>query len=72
LNRKKALRDANITHIVSVLNLDLNSRYDVPGCERLRIDIQDDEEENILQYFKETNLFIEKGIASGGGVFVHW
>jgi len=39
---------------------------------RLLIEVDDVEDENLLQHFKATNAFIQQGLDSGGGVFVHW
>jgi len=72
LTRRAALKAANITHIVSVLNLQPAATAGaVSEYTRLRIDIDDVEDENILQYFKQTNDFIAQGLASAGGVLVH-
>jgi dual specificity phosphatase 12 len=71
LGKRNALKAANITHILSVLNLQPANDAGTDFT-RLRIELEDTEEENILQHFKETNAFIEQGIASEGGVFVHW
>lgn len=29
-------------------------------------------EQNLIEYFPETNMFIEDGLKGGGGVLVHW
>jgi dual specificity phosphatase 12 len=40
--------------------------------QHLAISVEDNEDENLLQHFAESNRFIEDGLESGGGVFVHW
>ena len=71
LKRKKALEDAGITHIVSALRLPLDDDL-FRDYKHLIVEIDDLEEENILQHFPASNAFIEEGLASGGGVLVHW
>jgi hypothetical protein len=41
--------------------------------EHLVIDVEDDEDEDLLRFFGESNRFIEDGLERrGGAVFVHW
>ena len=60
-----------MTHVVSVINLPLDAELFKP-FQHLVIDAEDDEDENLLQHFAESNRFIEDGLEKGGGVFVHW
>ena len=60
-----------MTHVVSVINLPLDGELFKPFL-HLVIDAEDDEDENLLQHFAESNRFIEEGLGRGGGVFVHW
>jgi dual specificity phosphatase 12 len=71
LRAKRALKEANITHILSVLRM--NPRDEVfQGYKHMLVDVDDVEDENLLQHFKVTNEFIEEGVVGGGGVLVHW
>jgi dual specificity phosphatase 12 len=71
LYQTEEIKAANVTHVVSVINLPLNAELFKP-FQHLVIDAEDDEDENLLQYFAESNRFIEEGLEKGGGVFVHW
>jgi dual specificity phosphatase 12 len=65
------MRDANITHVLSVLGLDIEKKL-LEDYKHLQIEVDDVEDENLLQHFKATNAFIEEGLNAGGGVYVHW
>lgn len=62
------LSSLNITHIVNLSQLDNcfpnNFNY-------LKIDIDDDNDENISQYFNKVSKFIHNAVLSGGKIFVH-
>ena len=71
MRRKDALREANITHIITVMRPPLD--YDLyEGYQHLVIPINDDDTEDVIQHFKDSNDFIQKGLDAGGGVLVHW
>jgi dual specificity phosphatase 12 len=36
------------------------------------VELNDMDDEDIIQYFPETNAFIQEGLDGGGGVLVHW
>jgi dual specificity phosphatase 12 len=72
LQQAPEIRAANITHVLSVIDWRL-----APGrlerLEHLVIDVDDDEDEDLLRFFGESNRFIEDGLERrGGAVFVHW
>jgi dual specificity phosphatase 12 len=71
LRRKGALRAANITHVLSVLNFDIEEDL-LKDYKKLKVEVDDVEDENLLEHFKATNAFIEEGLSAGGGVYVHW
>lgn len=76
LSGQKSLRDNNITHILSLLGPEipaLEGQYvrQVKNFKHKRIDIDDIEDENIIQYFDRTNKFIHEALDSGGGILVH-
>jgi len=63
LRRPKALKNCNITHIVSVL--DWKFEDDSPltlGYKHLHIPVDDVEDENLLDWFPRSNAFIEEGL----------
>lgn len=64
-------QQAGITHILSVLDFDIYEAGAFKQYKHLHIRLDDDPNENLLQHFKETNQFIQQGLDSGGGVFVH-
>ena len=71
MRRKDALKKANITHIVTVMRPPLDY-FLYEGFHHLVIPIDDDESEDVIQHFKDSNAFIRKGLDAGGGVLVHW
>lgn len=40
--------------------------------EQLKIDVDDVDDEDLIQYFASANAFIQAGLDAGGGVLVHW
>ncbi len=71
LKRKEALKEANITHVLSILTLPLD-RALFEDSQHLAIDVDDDEDADIIQHFPACNAFIQEGLRGGGGVLVHW
>lgn len=57
---------------MSALNLPVDNRLFDHCKDRLVIDIDDVEDEDILQHFPESNKFIGNALQDGGKVFVHW
>ncbi|KAL8842767.1 MAG: hypothetical protein Q9176_002403 [Flavoplaca citrina] len=70
LKAKQALKEANITHVLSVLTLPLDGTL-FENYKHLSIDIDDDEDADIIQHFPTTNAFLHEGLDGGGGVLVH-
>ncbi|KAI9793500.1 MAG: tyrosine protein phosphatase yvh1 [Peltula sp. TS41687] len=70
MRRKTALREANITHVLSVIpgstDEDVFASYT-----HMTLDVYDLEDENLLQHFPAANTFINEGLSGNGGVFVH-
>ena len=71
LRRKEAVTKANITHVVSVLRLPLDTDL-FATFKHLIVEVDDVEDENIIEHFPASNAFIQEGLDRGGGVLVHW
>ncbi len=71
LRRKEALKEANITHVLSVLRLPLDEAL-FALYRHLVIEVDDVDDENLLEHFAAANAFIQDGLDGGGGVLVHW
>ena len=71
LHRGEALKEAKITHILSVLNLPMEEKL-LSSFRHLKIEAEDVDDEDLLQHIDTTNTFIKDGLDSGGGVLVHW
>jgi hypothetical protein len=66
------VKAANITHILSAINPSLIDSDFLSSFKTLVIPVEDDPNENLLQYFDDSWLFLRDGLELGGGVFVHW
>jgi len=71
LRRHEALKQANITHVLSVLRMPLDRELFKP-FKHMVVEVDDVEDENLLEHFPATNAFIQEGLDGGGGVLVHW
>lgn len=71
LRRREACKETGITHVVSVMRWPLEADL-VKPYKHLQIDVDDDEDENLLEYFPATNQFIDDALENGGSVLVHW
>jgi len=69
--RPELFEQANITHIVSVLDFTIYEAGPFGQHKRIMIQVDDDPNENLLRRFRETNSFIDDALREGGGVFVH-
>lgn len=65
------MRAANITHVLSVLNLQPDDELFRP-YKHLMIAVDDVEEEDLISHFATANAFIQTGLDAGGAVLVHW
>ncbi len=71
LNNKIGLKNANITHVITVLRMEPDEQRFDP-FEHLHIHVDDVADENLLEHFPATNAFIQSALDGGGGVLVHW
>lgn len=78
LGARKTLEKENVTHILSVLNDLPTGNYGhvaaknpFEGFKHLKLDILDVEDENIMQFFPQTNAFIQEAVDNGSSVLVH-
>lgn len=63
MRRPKALKNSNITHIVSVLDWEFKDEPPLTrGYQHLHIPVDDVEDENLLEWFPKTNRFIQQGL----------
>jgi len=65
------LKEANITHVLSVLTLPLDQEL-FKDYKHMVVEVDDVDDENLLEHFPKTNDFIQSGLEAGGGVLVHW
>ncbi|KAF2737307.1 dual specificity protein phosphatase 12 [Polyplosphaeria fusca] len=70
LRRREALKQANITHVLSVLRLPLDPHLFRPFTHKV-VEADDVEDENLLEHFPATCAFIQDAVDSGGAVLVH-
>lgn len=71
LRGREALKEAGITHVVSVLRLPLDKAL-FENYEHKVIEVDDIEDENLLEHFTSSNKFISEALKAGGAVLIHW
>ncbi|KAI0148983.1 protein-tyrosine phosphatase-like protein [Pestalotiopsis sp. NC0098] len=64
------VQEAGITHVVSVIDYDVDARQ-LAKMRQLHIDAEDVPSENLLRHFDEAVKFIDDALNGGGAVFVH-
>lgn len=65
------VKEAKITHVVSVLRYPIEEQILKP-FKHFQIEVDDEDEENLLEFFPASTRFIEDALESGGSVLVHW
>lgn len=60
----------NITHVVSLLRDNVRDMTK-QGLHHLHVRVDDDDEEDIMKFFSETNRFIDQARSAGGNVLIH-
>jgi len=71
LQKKQALEEAKITHILSAIEGSVAEDH-VKAFSHLLINVDDLIDANLLPSFTTANAFIQEGLDNGGGVLVHW
>jgi dual specificity phosphatase 12 len=71
LSNKIGLKNANITHVITLLRMEVDERR-FESFEHLQIQVDDVSDENLLEHFPTTNAFIQSALDGGGSVLVHW
>lgn len=71
VKNKAALGKANISHILSVLQVNLRDESFGPFHHHC-IDVDDVADENLLEHFPSSIRFIQSGLDAGGSVLIHW
>lgn len=71
LKARESVETAGITHVISVMRWSIDEQLIKP-YKHLQIEVDDDDDENLLEYFPTTNRFIQDALHAGGSVFVHW
>lgn len=65
------MKEAGITHVVSVLRLPLDKTL-FKDYEHKVIEVDDVSDENMLEHFTASNEFISGALQAGGAVLIHW
>jgi len=68
---KNVLEDEGITHVLTVMR-ELEHSKRLEPFKRMIIDINDDPDEHIIEYFEGAIQWIDDALADGGKVLVHW
>lgn len=71
LDQPELLKEAGITHILSVLEFDYCGQKKFAKYRRLWIPVDDDPRENVLRHFSTCNAFIQNALNNQGIVLVH-
>lgn len=71
LNDLDELKSLGITGIISLVKEDVPDMATNGGFQQLQVQIDDEEDQDIMQYFGQTNKFIQDISASGNSVLVH-
>ncbi|KAF2280646.1 phosphatases II, partial [Westerdykella ornata] len=62
---------AGITHVLSAIDYDPLLQQHFSHLKHFHVRVDDDPNQDLLQYFDAGSRYIDEGISSGGGVFVH-
>lgn len=68
---RNVLEEEGITHVLTVMR-ELEHSKRLEPFKRMIIDVNDDPDENIIDYFQAAIQWIDDALAEGGKVLVHW
>ena len=68
---KGVLESEGITHVLSVMK-ELSSSDRLQPYKRIIIEVNDDPDERLIDYFEAAVQWIDDAISEGGKVLVHW
>lgn len=71
LGMKEVVEKANITHVLSVLRVNLKESL-FQNFQHYVVPVDDADDEDLLRHLPHTNAFISNALSQGGTVFVHW
>ena len=71
ITAKGILEREGITHILSVMK-GVEDSEQLRPYQRMIIDVNDDSDEHLIDYFEPAVQWIDDAIAEGGKVLVHW
>lgn len=71
ITTKGILEREGITHILSVMK-GVEDSEQLKPYQRMIIDVNDDPDEHLIDYFEPAVQWIDDAIAEGGKVLVHW
>lgn len=66
------LREANITHVLSILAGPVDNAVLAGFQDTLQVPVNDLASENLIRHFPATNAFIRRALHGSGTVLVHW
>jgi protein-tyrosine phosphatase len=65
------LKNEGITHVLTVMK-ELNTSDRLQPFKRMIIEVNDDPDEHLIDYFEAATQWIDDALAEGGKVLVHW
>lgn len=71
VSNDSALNKDGITHILSVMR-EITESPRLNNFERMIIEVNDDPDELLIDYFEAATQWIDDAMAGGGKVVVHW
>ena len=71
ISNHSVLEKDGITHILSVMR-EITESPRLKNFERMIIEVNDDPDELLIDYFEAATQWIDDAMAEGGKVVVHW
>ena len=66
-----ALQNEGITHVLTVMR-DFHESETLQPFKRMIIEVLDDPDEHLIDYFEAAIQWIDDALAEGGKVMIHW